>query len=72
MYAYRERFVSGGESALVSSMGNEIISLRLHIILLHYCCIESFAGFRSRYTEWDVCVYANVKLLLCHPWENKQ
>ena len=47
MYACMQRFISGGESALVSSMGNEIISLRLHIILLHYCCIESFAGFRS-------------------------
>ena len=34
MYACMQRFISGGESALVSSMGNEIISLRLLIILL--------------------------------------
>ena len=45
-----------GESALVSSMGNEIISLRLLIILLHYCCIESFAGFRSILNGMYVCM----------------
>ena len=36
MYVCMQMFIGGGESALVSSMGNEIISVRLLIILL-YC-----------------------------------
>ena len=35
MYVSMQMFISGGKSAPVSSMGNEIICLRLLIILLH-------------------------------------
>ena len=42
-------FISGVESTLVSSMGNEIISLRLLIILLHFQCI----GFLFTSRHWS-------------------
>ena len=41
MYVCMQMFISGGESALVSSMGNEIICLRLLIILLHCQVVTS-------------------------------
>ena len=71
MYVSKQMFIREGESALVSSMGNEIISLRLHIILLLlYWILRRIQVL----LDWMgcMCVCANVKLLLCHPWENKQ
>ena len=49
MYVCMQIFMSGVESALVSSMGNEIISLRLLIILLHFQCI----GFLFTSRHWS-------------------
>ena len=49
MYVCMQIFISGGEIALVSSMGNEIISVRLLIILLHCQCI----GFLFTSRHWS-------------------
>ena len=65
MYVCMQIFMSGGEIALVSSMGNEIISVRLLIILLHCQCIGFlFASRHALVTIRYALIHIKTSLLV--------